>query len=333
MARNIPSDMLEEICSWLPPESLMRFKCVNKTWYALINSLVKNPSFVNKHLRNIDKKILSSTSLLVYLPSIGKHYMSKYPELELKLLNSLTIFHDHNDKDRITCVSKNLDIPTFLLGNLHVHNAILVSHCNGIICLASNPTVVILCNPATKECRTLPIISCSCRHDFLLGIGFGYDSRANDYKIISLWSYISLCEPFERKTRANVYSMGMDSWREIELPSELIRFFPYVEREVFCKGGFYWHIWNDMYEDNPFILYFDMFDEVFHTIPLPDTSIVNKASIKLAVRNDSVALIHNPSFLDVSKPIEVWVMDNCSGGVKVSWIKKLTIGPLVDVAC
>ena len=38
----MPVDVLEQIFSWLPPESLIRFKCVNKSWYAHINSLMKN---------------------------------------------------------------------------------------------------------------------------------------------------------------------------------------------------------------------------------------------------------------------------------------------------
>lgn len=40
------NDMIVETLSRLPVKSLMRFKCVCKSWY----SLVKDPNFIYKHL-------------------------------------------------------------------------------------------------------------------------------------------------------------------------------------------------------------------------------------------------------------------------------------------
>ncbi|KAL5854579.1 hypothetical protein ACOSQ4_004381 [Xanthoceras sorbifolium] len=44
----LPEDMIIEILSILPVKSLIRFRCVSKSWYALVRS----SSFISKHLKN-----------------------------------------------------------------------------------------------------------------------------------------------------------------------------------------------------------------------------------------------------------------------------------------
>ncbi|PQQ19797.1 S locus F-box protein with the low allelic sequence polymorphism 2-S4 [Prunus yedoensis var. nudiflora] len=55
-------DMMGNILSRLPPKSLMRFRCVLKSWHDLID----NPSFVDQHLStSMDNKVTSSTYVLL----------------------------------------------------------------------------------------------------------------------------------------------------------------------------------------------------------------------------------------------------------------------------
>ena len=106
--------------------------------------------------------------------------------------------------------------------------------------------------------------------------------------------------------------------------------FPIRHKEVFCKGGFYWSLWAYRYV----IVSFDVFDEVFRSVPLPDSLLVTRVEqIKLAVWNESVALFFYPGEGRAPVTIEVWVLDASFRGVKgsCSWIKKLTIGPLVNI--
>ncbi|PON51469.1 hypothetical protein TorRG33x02_311400, partial [Trema orientale] len=328
---DLPEGALVEIFSWLPPESLMRFKCVSKSWYALINSVIKNPEFVNKHLHNVNTISSSSTSSLVFCcVSFAYCRHPKMESLRQRLFKVVTVFHDHhNEWNSRNFVRERFRLPT-LPSELNLAHA-KRSHCNGIICLAQGETIV-LCNPAIMEWRTLPK-PCLDNNGFIpLGVVFGYDSRANDYKVVRFEHYRLLRDQVEYfKIGAEVYSLRSDSWKEVGIQLELDRF-PHVGEEVFCKGVFYWFVWT-----HDIIVSFNMFDEVFHSIPLPDDLIVvtrKGHSAQLAVWNNSVALFLFKQEKAVTKSIQVWATDDCSGGVNgsCSWIKKLTITPPVDVA-
>ncbi|PON44946.1 F-box domain containing protein [Trema orientale] len=328
---DLPEEVFVEIFSWLPLESLMQFKCVSKSWYALINYLVKNPTFVNKQIYNIDKKNLSPKCLVFCCP--GTAYW-RHPELESLrqgLFETITICHDGTESGNVNSAKEVFRLPT-LPSELCLTHA-LMSHCNGIICLAFHQTVI-LCNPAINEWRTLPEPCLTHKNAgfWVRGVGFGYDSRANDYKIVR-FGHDMLC----RGTRAEVYSMRRDSWSEIQIQFEFDRLgfkcSPSVGKEVFCRGVFYWSIRSSTRS----IISFDVFDEVFRSIPLPDNLRVVRENhfTKLAVWNESIALFFYKQEKAVTNFIEVWVMDDdCSAGAKGScyWIKKLIIRPPVDIA-
>jgi hypothetical protein len=61
MANELPEDLVTLILLWLPVVSLLRFKCVCKSWYALIT----HQNFVRKHLlhnKNSNTHLLLKTS-------------------------------------------------------------------------------------------------------------------------------------------------------------------------------------------------------------------------------------------------------------------------------
>ncbi|PON70470.1 F-box domain containing protein [Parasponia andersonii] len=340
---DVPEEvLLEEIFSWLPPESLFRFKCVSKSWYALINSLIKNPEFVNKHLRNIENNILSPYTCLVFCCATTAYTrrrrrqppppQQRKPLRRRDLLRSLTLFHNRGGygSDDPNYVSEVFRLPT-LPSKLNFARA-SGSHINGIICLAHDETIV-LCNPALNEWTPLPK---PCLDDgngggfWVRRVGFGYDSRADDYKVVRLgYEGFGRNEIEYYRARAEVYSMRRDCWREVEFDGLELVCRPLIGKEVFCKGVFYWSICA---REN-IILSFDVFDEVFRWIPLPNNLLVTEEEVKLTVWNDSVALFVYHA-IEIPKLIQVWLMDDCSaGGVNDSrsWIKKLCIGPLLDI--
>lgn len=137
-----------------------------------------------------------------------------------------------------------------------------------------------------------------------------------------------VCTP---RRKAEVYTLGANSWRVIECDIKANVFWM-ASFDMYFKGIFYWYA-ASVPQDNEVILSFDMSDEVFHNIPLPDNfRNINGWLKSLAVRNDSIALLlynrggDNTQF----SSFEIWVMDD-SKEVKGSCIKHLSIGTLQDI--
>ncbi|EXC30152.1 F-box/kelch-repeat protein [Morus notabilis] len=175
LSSNLPKEILVEIMTLLPPELLIRLKCLSKTWYVFINALIKDPTFAAKHLRN------RMSSTYIVLRSVGTTPPCKP---ELKLLN---VSSDDNVDDPIDFVSK--DLFSVLIPEEYVGIGLnRIYHCNGIFCLydcVMAYDTITLFNPAIKESKRLP------KSNFAgalgmssLAVGFGYDSRANDYKFV-----------------------------------------------------------------------------------------------------------------------------------------------------
>ncbi|PON44105.1 F-box domain containing protein [Trema orientale] len=336
----LPEEIVMEILLRLPPESLIRFKCVCKSWYTLIS----DPSFAHKHLHfNENNGVSSSTSLFLrWLHDDDDEDGTQSDPGETHVVRSLiTIFDDNDNKDNndhIPCAIEDLNLSIIAGMPKGVFSS--SSHCNGIISLVADSDSleqIVLYNPTIREFKVLPK-TCLDRHALsvggivrVLGEGLGYDSKANDYKFIRILHRIRSDEWF-----AEVYTMSSDSWRGIQIDIKIDSFLSTGEG-VCCKGVFYW-----LLAKPDGILSYDLSTDEFHNVPLPLSDNVNQVDVywkhrkgcwnrwnakkKLAVWNGLFALLI-PDM--VSFTIEMWVMDDFHGGVKPSWTKHLEIGPFV----
>lgn len=330
---DVPEGVLEEILSWLPPESLIRFKCVCKSWYALINALINDPTFVAKHLHNATGNTLTRSPT----PCFWKLLSSSHPEPQgeyscyvegTHLLTMAT--RDFEVNNFIPCVTEDLQ---FLVRYLDDDHLKLVSLCDGLLCLHAyyNKEFICLLNPALKECKI--VLNAGLGDGFrIVAVGFGYNSMANDYKVVIIKSAFS---NNAGSYEAELYTRSTNSWKEIELGVEISHFTCSGNQSLYCNGVCYWYYLDRRCSK---IVSFDVGDEVFHSIPPPDS--VNRAPekwknlgdwSKIAVWNNSIVLF----FYGKQGPavIDMWVMDASSWGVESSctWTKHLTIGPLLGI--
>lgn len=175
----------------------------------------------------------------------------------------------------------------------------IVGHCNGIICVQLNAAEVVLWNPAIHEApKLLPPepyldvhISSSRRYrDMSQALGFGYDPKTNDYKVVDIGypgnelygEYDDGNDHIIYTPKPVVYSLGTDTWREIatgSLETETTNLWP-EDFQFYLKGMCYWvgHEQSKLVDGGAdmlvedirdVIISFDMRDEVFHDILLP----------------------------------------------------------------
>ncbi|XP_059439285.1 F-box/kelch-repeat protein At3g23880-like [Corylus avellana] len=303
MAKELPEDLVTEILLCLPVASVLRCKCVCKSWYALIT----HQKFVAKHILHNKKN--SNTLLLVKM----RDEITKNDVVSTLSYETLQVLH-----------SQPLPPPFIVLGS-----------CNGLVCLHDDYALrVVLWNPATKETKVVPKSNLphfiSAFHKLGVdGIGFGFDAKTNDYKIINL---LTIYESHSRgkMAQSEVYSLNADSWRKVDPP-------PFSISPVYSSVRGMNTYTNGMasleaYGDNRGnLLSFDMSNEVFLKTPKPDDVFLDEFSdwTDIFVLNESIALVVLVWDKGMSEICyDIWLLLEVD--VKDSWTKLFSIGPFTD---
>ncbi|XP_050273971.1 putative F-box protein At1g50870 isoform X3 [Quercus robur] len=274
----LPEDLIIQILLWLPVVSLLRFKCVCKSWCALING----QNFINKHLlhnQTTSNKNRNAGFLLIQRQkSSNDHVFSKLQYESLEILSTQAV------------PSPYIGIPKHIQINI-------VSSINGLVCLNLNAgnTDIVLWNPATNETKVLPKSSIS-------------------------------------YPQAEVYCLSTGSWRTVSTSAPGY-FMDSGCYRTYTKGMFSWSasIRDDL-DFFPGILSFDMSNEVFLTTTLPDGDLEdpNGTWRIFFVLNELVSLV---TFGKDRERLEncFYIWSLLEYGVKESWIKLFTIGPLMGI--
>ncbi|KAH0684094.1 putative F-box protein At3g16210 [Solanum tuberosum] len=252
-----PEGIQMDILLRCPVKSLLRFKCVSKSWYALI----KNPKFAQQHLKNG-----SPPQLLTY--TVG------------------TSDDAGQDSRSITLISE--ENPQTFKGMTH-----LIGSVDGLFLMYKTIDTVISCalwNPATREVRSLhlplpaPII-----YDVPV-LGFGLDPLTNDYKVVYFH-----CDCWHKYT-TSIYSCSRGSWR-IFKPKESLPFYTDVKNTfgtAYLNGAYYWLLRGGNH-CNYTILSFKFGSEMFEEIEGPDGNVVYTFALGLMLIDDSIAILnYNP---------------------------------------
>ncbi|KAK6263682.1 hypothetical protein SCA6_019116 [Theobroma cacao] len=291
VASNLPGDLTIEILSRLPVKSLLRFRCVHKTWLCLL----KSSYFITKHLQNPNNK----DHAFVFVKYTDASDMSRF-----KLLT-----HDTLE------VSLDLGLPFPRWDTV-------VGSCNGLVCLYIDHhfprTKIMLYNPALRVHKSIPEStlpgpeSRSVGHVFL---GFGYDSVNNDYKVVRVVSLNCHKEgKLVSSVKAEVYTLGVNSWREVAIPPGVN--FGLYKPQVFLNGAIHW---LGMVEKNrnaiKVLVSFDVSTEVFNLIPLPVFAQREIWPMWIDVYKNSLCVVKTAE----GPCYEIWVMKEF--GVQESWIR------------
>ncbi|XP_010100597.2 uncharacterized protein LOC21394780 [Morus notabilis] len=138
---------------------------------------------------------------------------------------------------------------------------------------------VMLCNPVLQEFKLVPGSKTRVNNFSCGGIGFGYDSRTKNYKLVRLHEYCT-------EAGDEVRILGSNSWRQINVSQDVRITDQY--QYLHWKGDCYWQVQDHMAELLEWeILCFDMADEIFYSVSF----LTNELDIaSFPVWNDSFAL-------------------------------------------
>ncbi|GAY43279.1 hypothetical protein CUMW_073240 [Citrus unshiu] len=285
MAR-LPTDINIDILSRLPVKSLLRFKCVSKSFCSLIDS----QEFIKIHLkRSIETNsnlslILSGTPAPILDSS--RYWNGKIFSASLDSLN-LGVELDHPFKN---CKGRTP----------------IIDSCNGLIALKNDENGIAFWNLSTKEHLILPKFWGDLKDKVYMVVdGFGYDAVNDDYKVVRLVHFVR--ENVEY-TEVSVYSLRTNSWRRIRVD------FPYSILHgwdgKFADGHVHWLVTKNPedYIEN-LIIAFNLKSEEFHEVPLPHLG--NKNDVLVMFVGNFSGCLYFSCLCNYPQPVDIWVLKGC----------------------
>ncbi|CAO2815289.1 unnamed protein product [Amaranthus hypochondriacus] len=305
---SLPEDAIMEILLRLPVKSLQRFKCVSKSWYDRIS----DPGFLIKHYISSNNHDLL---LISHIHPVKKQLLSVLFETPVMKTSHFQLSYNANTNEEIISFAQ------------------ILGPCNGMFCLFDGKDGVIsLWNPATRQLRTLPksrVEPPTDAYPYDTCVGFGFDVESNDYKVLA---YKHMCFPSSSTiAHAELYTLRNNNWKQVEVGEEFqpTGNLPYSSSNPSVDGVFSWFEIDNRVEK--VIFSFDMKNEVFMKTRLPDYDGIPSKRVHgcLASLKSSLAFIHDYPLGGISKCFDVWILGEY--GVRESWMKQLTIGPVWGV--
>jgi F-box interacting protein len=255
----LPEELISEILSFLPVKPLLRFQCVSKPWFALIND-----PYVMKLHRTI---IVEGAS------GHNDFYLVNFSRDD-RLGEAVNIKQPLEHRPRV------------------IVGAHIVGSCNGLVCISNSDHKIAIWNPLIRKHRKLPSPQFGCGYDIsAIGWGydtaFGYDGVNNDYKVIRISRKLYQIE---------LYSMRGNSWRKVKeewpLTEESSSIFGYPS---FSNGAVHWMV---TFVDHRMvatlkIVAFDLSTEKFRVHAPPDPFLYEGPAKLNVLRGCLCFCIHN----------------------------------------
>ncbi|OMO52960.1 hypothetical protein CCACVL1_28968 [Corchorus capsularis] len=301
---SLPQEIVLDIISRLPIQSLLQSKCVCRAWQCLI----QDPVLVHKHLCRMEK---NDPSIIL---------QSDHPIDSELYLGVLSCQNDGN----YNMITKKLPMPPLL------RKFYLSGSSNGLICLLDSYQKLkpFIYNPFTGNYLDLPDLPK--RHDTRI-LGFGFAPTTKEYKVVELsfspWvRFDQVDPPFEADV--HVLTIGSPTWRNLgTVPFYFMR--RKYNHHVLINGKLHWVSHPTRNRTTNLIISFDLATEKFEEIPLPDCSSSNSNLAKegfgqVAVLRGCLSAL---CYEDENEQLEIWVMKEY--GVKESWSKEFSTGVFV----
>ncbi|KAL6559749.1 hypothetical protein OROGR_004866 [Orobanche gracilis] len=289
----LPPELLREILSRLPAKSLLRFRCISKSWCRMIDS----PDLIKLHL-NQSSKSYSNHTLILTETGFNFHM------LDLGLL----------DKPKKAHVSKT----PFLCEEIDG----ISNTCNGLVVITAETFgPLALWNPFLRKNRIFPDSPSKPEDPYHFPnvlYGLGYDSRNDDYKVVRNFECKDIRTHQLVFSKTEVYTFQSNVWKEVQpFPSSLSITSQLWVGQV--NGAL--HMLCTDNSGGSKIVGFSVENEIYFEIIFP-LSIRTKNVMGLHLLGDCLSI----DIIDKSQ-INIWVMKEY--GVQDSWINLISIANLI----
>ncbi|KAH7865359.1 hypothetical protein Vadar_005606 [Vaccinium darrowii] len=215
---NLPPEIMVEILLRLPVKSLLRLRCVCKSW----RSLISQRKFAKTHLSLASSINPDYTHHRLLITNINHDYTYQgfLSTDVLSVVLSCSLYSILND----TVVQ--LDYPLRRDSCVGYRGVIILGGCDGLMCIKTGRTLF-LWNPSTRKSKRLPSVNMPTDR---VVYGFGRDASIDDYKVVG----------FGIDFEVKVYTVRTDSWRRIgDFPHGHL--LPHRYRSgVFVNGALHW---------------------------------------------------------------------------------------------
>ncbi|XP_026429251.1 F-box/kelch-repeat protein At3g06240-like [Papaver somniferum] len=298
-----PEDILKEIFLRLPGRSLLRFRCVSKSFCTLID----NPSF-----RSMNHELSYSRNNPSFMFCEAKR--NKIYTIDYKSVSSLL-------PSSTTCefTTNHMNYPL----KFQDCEVVFLSSCNGLVWIHLRKTgghekEYYIWNPATEVYKSIPMPRevKSLRR----GYGFCYDYRTEDYKLVRVVvDWASKCSDVD------VYTVSSNSWKTTQIIPYNIYYQGYCG-VLFC-GALHWLMRTFGRDSTHVLVCFDIVNKRFEEVALPETPMpypeepleADMLDLGIGVLGGCICLIYR--FFGVG--VDVWMMQEY--GVRKSWTKSFSI--------
>ncbi|KAK9070119.1 hypothetical protein SSX86_010519 [Deinandra increscens subsp. villosa] len=232
ISNDLCEEIIIEIFSRLPTKSLLRFRTVSKSLYALIGS----PRFIRSHALRSPKR-----------------YAITHEVRHQEHARSLNMYTIHSESQLSSYAG--ITPIKYPFGNNRTH---IMGSCDGVLCVYDwTMKAFHLWNPSIRRKVTVHELPSS--DDDVLAFGFFLDPVTHDYKILKM-----------NEACTTVYAMKTRSWSEIAPPTPPIG--AVTSFQCLFDGSLHWAAGRrtDDRDYCYFILRLDLRSAVFSTVELPE---------------------------------------------------------------